>query len=263
VRLRGLRFHYLERGAAGAAPLLLLHGGAQTAHSFDEVAPALARDRHVVCLDLRGHGRSDWAPSYRRDELVADVGALLAHLGWRQPALLGMSLGGLTAMAFAARHPAVVRALVVVDIAPTVSADARSAIAQQLSIREWDSFEDAVAQAHAFNPRRSLENLRDRLRHALRELPDGRWAYAFDPGIGAGAEDLDRLWTEIRRIACPTLLVRGAESPAVSPEAAERFLRDVRRSTLVTVAGAGHSIMGDNPAGFLAAVRPFLRRVGA
>jgi esterase len=263
VRLGGLRFHWLERGPAGAPPVLMLHGGAQTAHSFDEVAPALARRHRVVCLDQRGHGDTDWAPRYRRADFVGDVAALLDHLGSAQASLVGMSLGGLNAIAFAAAWPARARALVVVDVVPSVAPAGRDAIAKQLAVHEFDSFDDAVAAAHAFNPRRSLENIRERLSHAMRAGPDGRWRYKFDPGIGTGVEALERLWGDVRRLTCPTLLVRGAESPILTQEGVERFLRLVPGSRTAEVAGAGHSVMGDNPAGFLAAVEPFLARHGA
>jgi pimeloyl-ACP methyl ester carboxylesterase len=259
ARLRGLRFHWLEWGTAGAPPVLMLHGGAQTAHSFDEVAPRLARDHDVVCLDQRGHGDTDWAPRYRHADYVADIDALLDHLGWDTVALVGMSLGGVNAMAHAADHPERVSALVVVDVVPTVAPEGRDAIAKQLSVQEFASFDDAVTMAHAFNPRRTLDNIRERLGHAMRACPDGRWRYKFDPGMTAAATDIEALWAHVRRIRCPTLLVRGAESPIVTPEAAARFLRTVHGSRLAEVAGAGHSVMGDNPAGFLAAVGPFLR----
>ena len=91
------------------------------------------------------------------------------------------------AMAFAARWPTRVHALVVVDVVPAIAPAGRDAIAKQLSVEEFDSLEDAVAMAHRFNPRRTLENIRERLGHAMREEPDGRWRYKFDPGISAGA----------------------------------------------------------------------------
>ena len=260
--LNGLRFHYLERGTPGAPPLVMLHGAAQTAHSFDEVAPALARTHHVVCLDQRGHGDSGWAPRYRREDFAGDVEALLDLLGWDAAALVAMSLGGLNAMAFAATRPARVRALVVVDVVPSIAPEGRDAVAQQLSVQEFASFEDAVAMAHAFNPRRTLDNIRERLGHAMRPFADGRWRYKFDPGIAAGAADMERLWTDVRRIRCPTLLVRGAESPILTAANAGRFVATVPGSRVAEVAGAGHSVMGDNPAGFLDAVAPFLARHG-
>jgi pimeloyl-ACP methyl ester carboxylesterase len=260
VVLRGLRFHWVERGTPGAPPLLMLHGGAQTAHSFDEVAPVLARTHHVVCLDQRGHGDTAWAPRYRREDFTADVDAVLDHLGWETAALVGMSLGGLNAIAFAATRPARTHALVVVDVVPTVAAEGREAIAKQLAVQEFASFDDAVAAAHAFNPRRTIENIRERLGHAMRGFPDGRWRYKFDPAIGGASGDIERMWADVRRIRCPTLLVRGAESPILTIEGTERFLHTVPGSRSAEVAGAGHSVMGDNPAGFLAAVVPFLVR---
>lgn len=262
ARLGSLRFHWLDWGPAGAPPLLLLHGGAQTAHSFDEVAPGLARTHHAVSLDQRGHGDTDWASRYRREDFTADVDRILDHLGWQETALVGMSLGGLNAMAYAATRPDRVRALVVVDVVPSVAPAGRDAIAKQLSVQEFASFDDAVAMAHAFNPRRTLDNIRERLGHSMREQPDGRWRYKFDPGIGADSGDLERMWADVRRIRCPTLLVRGAASPILTLEGTARFLATVPGSRTAEVADAGHSVMGDNPAGFLAAVAPFLARHG-
>jgi pimeloyl-ACP methyl ester carboxylesterase len=262
----GLRFHFLDWGTAGCPPLLLLHGGGQTAHSWDEVAPDLARDHHVLALDQRGHGDTDWAPagSYAREDFVADVRAFLDDRGWPGATLVALSLGGLNAIAFAATHPERTRGLVVVDVAPTVERSGTDAIRTQLAVFDFASFEEAVERAHAFNPRRSLENLRDRLRHALRQRPDGRWTYKFDPGMAAAGVDRDfeRLWDAVRRIRCPTLLVRGAESHVLARETAARFTRELPGSGVAEVPGAGHSVMGDNPAGFLAAVRPFLARHG-
>ena len=124
--------------------------------------------------------------------------------------------------------------------------------------------DEAVARARAFNPLRSEENIRSRLRHALRETPEGRWTYKFDPAIGGGGleSDFERLWEQVKRITCPTLLVRGAQSAILARETAARFTHELPGSTVVEVPNAGHSVMGDNPSGFVAAVRPFLARHG-
>ena len=262
--LGGLRFHWLDWGAAGCPPLLLLHGGAQTAPSWDGVAPELARDHHVIARDQRGHGETEWAPPgrYRRADFVGDVAALLDRVGWAEATLVALSLGGLNAIAFAAAHPERVRGLVVVDVVPTVAPAGAEAIRAQLATRDFASFEEAVALAHRFNPRRTLENIRARLRHGMRETPEGRWTYRFDPAMGAAVEGVEALWAAVGRIRCPTLLVRGAESAILTRDGAERFRRALAGSRVVEVPGAGHSVMGDNPAGFLAAVRPFLHRHG-
>ncbi len=262
--LNGLRFHFLDWGTSGESPLLLLHGGAQTAHSWDEVAPDLARDHHVLALDQRGHGDSDWSPDgrYRREDFVADVRALLDDRAWSTATVMALSLGGLNAIAFAAEHPERVRGLVVVDVTPTINPAGGKAIAAQLASRDFASFEEAVARAQTFNPLRTAENIQERLRHALRRTPEGRWTYKFDARIGSGGleSDFERLWEKVRVIRCPTLLVRGAQSAILSREAAARFVRELPGSTVVEVPGAGHSVMGDNPAGFVGAVRPFLAR---
>src|SRR5213592_1705327 len=121
--LNGLRFHFLDWGTRGEPPMLLLHGGAQTAHSWDEVAPDLARDHHVLALDQRGHGDTDWAPAgrYRRDDFVADIRAFLDDRDWERATVAALSLGGLNSIAFAAMHPERIAGLVVVDVTPTIS----------------------------------------------------------------------------------------------------------------------------------------------
>jgi esterase len=263
LRSAGLRFHLLDWGIAGLPPLLLLHGGAQTAHSFDEVAPDLARRHHVLALDQRGHGDSDWAPRYDRDAFVGDIAAVLDAHGWEAATLVAMSLGGLNAIAFAATRPERVRGLVVVDVVPTVAAAGREAIGRQLAVHAFPSFDAAVKQARAFNPRRTVANIRERLRWAMRKDAEGRWTYKFDPAIGGAAgRDPESLWWAVGRLRCPTLLVRGAESNVLSVEGADRFVRTVPGSQVAVVDGAGHSVMGDNPAGFLSVVQPFLARHG-
>src|SRR3989449_11072901 len=105
--LNGLRFHFLDWGTRGEPPTLLLHGGAQTAHSWDEVAPDLARGHHVLALDQRGHGDTDWAPAgrYRRDDFVPSTRALVVARVWERSADGALSVGGLHPIGFAAMHP--------------------------------------------------------------------------------------------------------------------------------------------------------------
>src|SRR5438046_8875115 len=154
--LNGLRFHFLDWGARGEPPMLLLHGGAQTAHSWAEVAPDLARDHHVLALDQRGHGDTDWAPEgrYRRDDFVADIRAFLDDRGWERATLIALSLGGLNSIAFAATHPERIAGLGVVDVTPTISQTGGQAIAAQLPVRDCASFAHAVASGQVLQPRR-------------------------------------------------------------------------------------------------------------
>ena len=121
VRLGGLRFHYVDWGNAHLPHVVLLHGGSLTAHTWDMTA-LLLRDRyHLVALDQRGHGDSDWTPHVEDDTgalMIEDTRAFIEHLGYEHLTLVGMSMGGINAFHHAARHPEGLDALVIVDVGP-------------------------------------------------------------------------------------------------------------------------------------------------
>jgi pimeloyl-ACP methyl ester carboxylesterase len=176
-----------------------------------------------------------------------------------------MSMGGINSITFAACHPNKVRALIIVDVSPEVQARGVENIRSFIQASdELDSFEEFVERAHQFNPRRSLENLRSRLSHNLKQLPNGKWTWKYDKalrssGRGFQANALLNLWDDVRLIRCPTLIIKGSESDILSGESAEKLQAAIAGSRLAVVPGAGHSVMGDNPSGFVAAVRGFLR----
>lgn len=268
LTLRDLHFHYLDWGTEGKPPFVCLHGGAQTAHSWDDFAPVVRNDYHVYALDQRGHGDSDWAPDgdYSRYTQCEDVEAFVSALGLSPFILTGLSMGGINAITYTARYPEKVRALIIVDVGPEIETRGRENIQNFTRIDELDSFEAFIERAHRFNPRRSLENLRQRLSHNLKQLPNGKWTWKFDQqrlntGIRSGLGP-EGLWEDVRKIRCPTLIVRGGESDILTPEAAQRLQAAIPNSRLTVVPGAGHSVMGDNPAGFNAAVQEFLRSMG-
>jgi pimeloyl-ACP methyl ester carboxylesterase len=267
VRARGLRFHYVEWGGTSAPPLLCLHGITQTAHSWDEVAADLADDHRVLCFDQRGHGDSDWASDgdYARQTQAEDLHAVTDALGLSEFILAGMSMGGINSITFTARDPKKVRALIIVDVSPEIQAAGVEHIRSFIQAPdELDSFEEFVDRAHQFNPRRSLENIRSRLSHNLKQLPNGKWTWKYDkalrsPTRGFQASALVNLWDDVRAIRCPTLIIKGGESDILSAESAAKLRESIPGSRLAVVPGAGHSVMGDNPGGFVAAVRDFLR----
>ena len=269
LSLRGLNFHYLDWGTAGKPPFVLLHGGAQTAHSWDDFAPVVRADYHVYALDQRGHGDSDWAADgdYTRHTQAEDVAAFVAERGIAPHLLAGLSMGGINAITYTARYPERVRALIIVDVGPEIEQQGQENIQGFVGIDALDSFEAFVERAHRFNPRRSLDNLRQRLSHNLKQLPNGQWTWKFDQtrrGSGSLRSSLkpEELWQDVSTIRCPTLIVRGGESDILSPAAATRLQAAIPDSRLSVVPGAGHSVMGDNPDGFAAAVQAFLQSLG-
>ncbi len=260
----GLRFHLTERGPGGGRPMLCLHGVTQTAHSWDEFAGAAAANGYrVLCLDQRGHGDSDWAGdgNYSREAQADDAEAVIRTLGLEQPVVVAMSMGGLNAMTWASRQPCPAAALVLVDISPEVRVEGVGEIRDFIQANDvLPSFDEFVERAHAFNPRRSLDNIRSRLSHNLKRLDDGRWTWKYDPALRnpAGIGEIASLWEDIGRIACPTLAVKGGESNVVSDEAIARLVSTIPDCTSVEIAGAGHSVMGDRPEEFADAVLGFL-----
>ncbi len=266
VTARGLKFHYVEWGGTSQPPMLCLHGITQTAHSWDEVAAELSKHQRVLCLDQRGHGDSDWAPDadYTRQTQAADIDAITDALGLTRFVLAGMSMGGINSITFTARHPEKVRALVIIDVSPEIQTRGVEHIRQFIQAEdELDSFEAFVERAHQFNPRRSLANIRDRLSHNLKQLPNGKWTWKYDkalrsPQRGFQANALLNLWDDVRAIRCPTLIIKGGESDILSSASAEKLQAAIPGSRLAVVPGAGHSVMGDNPSAFVAAVQPFL-----
>lgn len=268
VHARGLDFHYVEWGDAAAPPLLCFHGITQTAHSWDEVADALSERYRVLCFDQRGHGDSAWSPDgvYTREEMAADMAAICETLGLQRFFLAGMSMGGINSITYTAGSGDRVAALVIVDVSPEVKKEGVENIRKFVQASDiLDSFEAFVERAHAFNPRRSRENIESRLRHNLKQLPDGTWTWKYDPQLRSpqrpiGSGLTTNLWDDVAKIRCPTLILKGGESDILSAESATKLQGAIPGSELVVIPGAGHSVMGDNPEAFTAAVAEFLER---
>jgi esterase len=267
VELNGLRFHYRDWGNETAQPLLCLHGFTGHARTWDTFARAMRDRRRVLALDQRGHGETGWAKEYHNERRVEDIAAFAAALALDRFDLLGLSMGGRAAFMYAARNPARVERLVIVDTAPETDPTGSQRISQAVRADDlFDTPEDAVAAARAANPRPPDDVLRDRVLNNLLQRPDGKWTYRYDVALrnGSGArviptpEEVARTWESLRNITAPTLLIRGRESDVLTPALARRMVDTIPSCTLVEVPDSGHSVPGDNPGGFLAAVEAFL-----
>jgi pimeloyl-ACP methyl ester carboxylesterase len=115
------RFHFLEWGDPSAPPMLLLHGGNQTAHSWDLVSLHLSDRYHVYALDQRGHGDSEWVrdQDYSPAAMAEDALGFIRQQGMQSPLIMGHSMGGGVTMALAVREPSLPRAVVFVDVGPS------------------------------------------------------------------------------------------------------------------------------------------------
>jgi pimeloyl-ACP methyl ester carboxylesterase len=273
VILRGMRFHYLDWGTRGLPTMLFLHGGGLNVHTWDLVCAVLKTERHCLALDQRGHGDSEWSPvmDYGTESHAGDLEAFVDHLGLDRFVLVGMSLGGANALAWAGSHSRRLAGLVLVDVGPEVrQAGVRKIAAFTSEATPLDSVEEFVARALAFNPRRDATLLRRSLLHNLRRMPDGKWMWKYDqrhrgrtPDPGAAERRRELLWSAVAKVSCPTLVVRGAESDVFHDGDAEKLARALPDGRWVTVPGAGHTVQGDNPAGLLVVLREFLAAADA
>jgi pimeloyl-ACP methyl ester carboxylesterase len=240
----------------GEAPpeLVLLHGGAQNAHTWDTVAMALGRP--LVAVDLPGHGHSD-APAEGSLDVrtnAADVAEAIRRLAPEALGVVGMSLGGLTTIALADSHPELVRRAVLVDVTPRVEGPGAAAIVAFVNGPEsFADFDELLARTIEFNPTRSESSLRRGILHNALQRDDGTWVWRYrrftegseSPERSLPAEDL---WDALGRIAVPLMLVRGMRPGSVVDDEAEAELRRRQPTARVEhVPEAGHSVQGDDP----------------
>ncbi len=277
--LNGLRLVADAAGHPDNPPVLLFHGGGQTRHAWGTTVEALASTGfRALTVDMRGHGESEWSPDgdYTIDAFAGDLLAV-ARTFDQPPALVGASLGGIASLIAAGEHVSerVVRAVVLVDVAPKIEEAGRNRIGDFMLEHMTTGFAslDEVADAiQRYNPHRPRPSDLAGLRKNLRER-DGRWYWHWDPAFlswrqGPTPDETRtslapeaRLEDAARALdAIPTQLVRGRQSDLLSEAGAKAFLELVPHAEYVDVAGAGHMVAGDRNDLFNDAVVDFLTR---
>jgi pimeloyl-ACP methyl ester carboxylesterase len=272
VILGDMRFHYLDWGTLQRPAVVFLHGGGLTAHTWDLVCLALRPDFHCLALDQRGHGDSEWSPEmdYRREAYVRDLESFVDYLGLDRFILVGMSLGGLNSLDYASQHSDRLDGLVVVDVGPDIRLEGARNISDFVRADGiLDSVEAFVERAVSFNPRRDPELLRRSLLYNLRQLPDGKWMWKYDRrhrmefDLDKAAAENRQLWQVVPNIACPALVVRGAESHVFLDEDAEKLSRTLPNGRWTCVRDAGHTVQGDNPRTLIEEMGRFFAEIGS
>jgi pimeloyl-ACP methyl ester carboxylesterase len=272
VRLEGDQYGFSGR------PVVLLHGGGQTRHSWRRTGEKLAAAGFVALpFDQRGHGGSHRAADkgYTFFHYAADARALGAAMAERfgaPPAIVGASLGGMAGLI--GSNPAEgnpFAALVLVDVTPRMDPNGVAAVQGFMRERAAEGFgsvEEAAAAIAAYLPHRPRPKSLDGLRKNLRKHPDGRWYWHWDPAFLTGPLHIqtDREGVEAAAVAAakalriPSLLVRGEASELVRREQAEEYLAAAQGSEFVDVKDARHMVAGDSNDVFTAAALDFLIR---
>ncbi len=270
-----------DRYGSDGRTVLLLHGGGQTRHAWDATGERLARRGFVAwCLDQRGHGDSAWVESgryafadYARDVVAVCDQIAAGDKSGERPVVIGASLGGIASMlAEGELQAGTMQALVLVDITPRLDPQGVSRVIDFMAERMHDGFstlEEAAEAVARYLPNRTRPPSIDGLRKNLREHPDGRLRWHWDPRFLAQRESgevgpesrEEALVRAAERLTIPVLLVRGARSELVAQEHVEDFMRLVPHAEFADVAGAGHMVAGDRNDIFASAVLDFLGRL--
>jgi len=264
ARVNGLRLHYLEWGGRNRETVLLLHGFGNCAATWYRLAGLLAAARRVIALDLRGHGDSEWSDTsaYTLDDHAADVAGLLAQLKIERVSLVGHSMGSAVAQRYAAKHPAGVERLVLVDSAPYFTEAAlKVARARPAPPPPPASLAAAADHLALSDPTAPREVMLKEAVFLTRRHADGSlvWKCHQTSGLSElSAAEMAARWEILRSIRCPTLLLRGSRSQVLDAPVAAEMVRVMAAARLIEVPDAGHYVHRDNPERFEKAVLEFL-----
>lgn len=274
IEANGLQFQYQEWGDGRSRhAVILLHGYAETKAAWEETAVDLAREYRVIALDQRGHGRTQRAPDrdYTRATQVEDLEAVVGALGLRSVTIVGHGMGGANAICYAAEHPDIVSALILVETAPEVLRSGIENLRRLLvtSPSSFDSVDEVAGLIREAYPYATQEQAERRARASISPTPDGAYVWDFDPVFrdssarppepDPGQRRLSDLWDSVDRIQCPVMIVRGAETDMLTSEAVQRLHRRIPGSRVSLIEEAGHSVPTDQPAMLALTIREFLQ----
>lgn len=271
ITINGLPFHYVEWGTPSAPSMLLLHGFQSNAHTWDTFSKAMAADYHVLALDQRGHGDTGWAPNgqYTPEAFVSDIVGFIDALNLAPTLLVGHSMGGRHATMVAADHPDKVTKVIIVDTPAELPPAILEMLARQPQDDDppqpetFDDFESVVQNGIKQYPLTPEAELRHANYHNLCRNANGTWRWRWDIRL-LEQRRLNRnlrmdLYGYLRRVQCPTLLIRGQESPLLTPEVAQKMVESLPQGRSVEITAAAHTVNADNAREFNAITAAFLK----
>ena len=264
-----LNLHYINYKTNAHKPLIMLHGMRSYAQAWNDVADQLLNFFDVYALDQRGRGESDWAPDYNYDteSYVDDLTNFIKTKGFKKLSLMGHSMGGSNSIVFASKNPEMVESLVIVDIGPSVSTSiGGKRINQELSDtpKEFESLEDVKIFWRKQRPSISEHALNERVNFTIKQLESGKYGFKWDVQGIAKAKiraDGEYMWDCVRKIKCPTLLIRGAESDILQHDVATQMIKENHNIALIEIPDATHYVHDDQLELFNREVGMFYQRI--
>lgn len=271
ITINSLNLHYVEWGTPGRPSIMLLHGFQSNAHTWDTFSQAMANTYHVLALDQRGHGDTDWAPDgdYTPDAFIRDIVGFIDALNVVPTILVGHSMGGRHAAMVAADYPDKATKVVIVDTPAEMPPAILDMIAQQPASdtppepETFASFEDVIRNGIAQYPLTPEAELRHANYHNLYRGADGKWRWRWDLAL-LERRRLNRslqldLYAYLQRVQCPTLLIRGQQSPLLTPDIAQKMVQHLPHGRLVEIPDTAHTVNADKAEAFNALTADFLQ----
>jgi pimeloyl-ACP methyl ester carboxylesterase len=273
--LRDLDLVASEVGAHNQDAVLFLHGAGQTRHSWSGALRTLDKaGYHLLSLDQRGHGESDWAKNgdYSSDAFIGDLRQVIEQLN-KPVFLVGASMGGLVSLMSVGEAPetpqAKVRGLALVDITPRIEPEGKTRVLgfMQSNPNGFASVEEAAAAVSRYRPGRPPRRDLSGLRRNLRLAEDGRYYWHWDPAFfedpnATHGDPEERYASAAAAVNIPTLIVRGARSELVSEESVRHMRELIPAARYVDISGASHMVAGDGNEAFTDAIMEFLKDIG-
>ena len=271
IMINSLNLHYVEWGTPGQPSIVLLHGFQSNAHTWDTFSQAMANTYHVLALDQRGHGDTDWAPDgdYTPDAFIHDIVGFIDALNVVPTILVGHSMGGRHAAMVAADYPDKATKVVIVDTPAEMPPAILDMIAQQPASdtpsepETFASFEDVIRSGIAQYPLTPEAELRHANYHNLYRGADGKWRWRWDLTL-LERRRLNRslqldLYSYLQRVQCPTLLIRGQQSPLLTSDIAQKMVQHLPRGRLVEIPDTAHTVNADKAEAFNTLTADFLQ----
>jgi len=254
-----LSIFYRRFGRPGATPLLIVHGLSYFSYDWIGVAEKLGDGREVIAMDMRGFGDSDWSArkDYSVPSMAADIVAVLDHAGWKRAVLVGHSMGGRSTVFTAAKNADRAAGLVLVDYSPE-NAPTGSKRITEIVAKTPDRFA-SVDEALAYFKQTDRARMQAYLRPdgGIKRDPHFRDQFRRTLETGERPKLGVDMWQLLGEVRCPILSLRGKRSDMYAPETMAK-MRAANSNLRVIEVDAGHNIAGENPAGFVAAVREFI-----
>ena len=266
IDIKGLRLHYLDWGNRGGQPMLLLHGFTGHAHVWDDFAAVFKGHYHVIALDQRGHGESQWSQEcdYTLDAHFSDIAGFVDALDLNDIVLIGHSMGGRNALYYAACAPERVQKLIVVDSRLETKIESNKALMNLLTsfptkADSLDQVVKALQRLYTYVPIRSAYHIS---KYGYKQTKPGAYTPKYDTRMGLKSEKADysveNIGLFLKNISCPTLIVRGEKSPFLSREDARKIGKRIPDAVFSEISKATHMPVQENLEAFKAVVHKFL-----